>query len=183
MSLEHVILFAGPMGAGKTTAIASLSDIPMVTTEAVNNDPDAHAKELTTVAMDYGQITIHDSEVVRLYGVPGQERFDFMWRIFESRAVGLMLLLDATAKNPIGDLDYFLDKFRELVRRGAVVVGITQTDVAGSNGVEAYYARLRERRQFMPVYEVDARDREQMIVMLSSLVVMVQMRDETVGAA
>lgn len=171
------------MGAGKTTAIASLSDIPMVTTEAVNNDPDAHVKEMTTVAMDYGQITMHDSEVVRLYGVPGQERFDFMWRIFESRAVGLMLLLDATAKNPIDDLDYFLDKFRELVRRGAVVVGITQTDIAGSKSVEPYYARLRERRQFMPVFEVDARNRDQMIVMLSSLVVMVQMRDETVGAA
>lgn len=183
MSLEHVILFAGPMGAGKTTAIASLSDIPMVTTEAVNNDPDAHSKQMTTVAMDFGQITMSDGEVVRLYGVPGQERFDFMWRIFESRAVGLILLLDASAKNPIADLDYFLDKFRQLVRRGAVVVGITQTDVAASRGVEPYYERLRERRQFMPVYEVDARDRAQMIVMLSSLVVMVQMRNDTVGAA
>ena len=183
MSTEHVILFAGPMGAGKTTAIASLSDIPMVTTEAVNNDPDAHEKELTTVAMDYGQITLHDNEIVRLYGVPGQERFDFMWRIFEERAVGLMLLLDANAKSPIADLDYFLDKFRELVRRGAVVIGITQTDVAGSSGVEMYYTRLRDRRQFMPVFEVDARNREQMIVMLSSLVVMVQMRDSELGAA
>jgi signal recognition particle receptor subunit beta len=183
VSTEHVILFAGPMGAGKTTAIASLSDIPMVTTEAVNNDTAAHAKEMTTVAMDYGQITMDDGEVVRLYGVPGQERFDFMWRIFETRAVGLILLLDANAKDPIADLDYFLDKFRELVRRGAVVVGVTQTDVAGSKGVDAYYARLRERRQFMPVYEVDARSRDQMIVVLSSLVVMVQMRDAELGAA
>ena len=183
MNLEHVILFAGPMGAGKTTAIATLSDIPMITTEAANNDPDAHAKVMTTVAMDYGQITMADGEVVRLYGVPGQDRFDFMWRIFETRAVGLMLLLDATAKNPIADLDHFLDKFRELVKRGAVVVGITQTDVAGSKDLEPYYARLRERRQFMPVYEVDARDRNQMIVMLSSLVIMVQMRDAELGVA
>ncbi len=183
MDREHVILFAGPMGAGKTTAIASLSDIPMVTTEAINNDTDAHRKATTTVAMDYGQITMSDCEVVRLYGVPGQDRFDFMWRIFEARAVGLILLLDANTTDIAADLDHFLDKFRELVARGAVVIGITQTDAAGISGIELCHARLRERHQFMPVFEVDARSRDQMIVMLSSLVVMVQMRDPQLGAA
>jgi len=79
--MEHVILFAGPMGAGKSTAIATLSDIEVVTTEAANTERHVVDKETTTVALDYGEITIGDDEKVRLYGVPGQKRFDFMWTI------------------------------------------------------------------------------------------------------
>jgi uncharacterized protein len=181
MSLEHVILFAGPMGAGKTTAISSISDIPIVMTEAVNNDIEHHSKATTTVALDYGQLTLNDGEVVRLYGIPGQERFEFMWRILETRAAGLILLLDNEARDPIADLDLFLDKFRGLCRRGAVVVGVTRTDVADSHPMTHYYDRLRERRMHVPVFEVDARDRQQMIVLLTTLVVMVQMRETELG--
>lgn len=183
MSVDHVILFGGPMGAGKTTAISSLSDIPVVKTEAVNSDIERHSKETTTVAMDYGQITLTDGEVVQLYGIPGQERFEFMWRILETRAAGLILLLDNEARDPIADLDLFLDKFRELCRRGAVVIGITRTDVAATHPIERYYTRLRERRLHIPVFEVDARDRAQMIVLLTTLVVMVQIRVPEFGAA
>ena len=73
---EHVILFAGPMGAGKTTAIRTLSDIEVVSTEAANSERNVVDKPTTTVALDYGEITLGDEEKIRLYGVPGQERFD-----------------------------------------------------------------------------------------------------------
>jgi uncharacterized protein len=174
VNVEHVILFAGPMGAGKTTAISSISDIPVVTTEAVNNDLQRHTKEKTTVALDYGQITLAEGDVVRLYGIPGQERFEFMWSILEKRAAGLVLLLDHEAADPIADLDHFLDRFRALCRRGAVVVGVTRTDVSGDHDIQRYYERLRARRDHMPIFEVDARDREQMVVLLTTLVVMMQ---------
>jgi signal recognition particle receptor subunit beta len=181
MSIEHVILFAGPMGAGKTTAIASLSDIPVVSTEATNNDLDKHPKEFTTVAMDYGEISLADGEVVRLYGVPGQDRFDFMWRILESRAEGMILLLDNAAEDPVADLDFFLDSFRALCRRKTVIVGITRTDVDGSPGLEPYHQRLQQRRQDIPVFEVDARNREQVLVMLTTLAVMVEIHSAEAG--
>ena len=56
--MEHVILFAGPMGAGKTTAIRSLSDIPVISTEAMNFDRTTSDKATTTVALDYGEIHV-----------------------------------------------------------------------------------------------------------------------------
>ena len=74
MAREYVVLAAGPMGAGKTTAIAALSEIPVVSTDAVNTDLARNAKATTTVALDYGEITLGDGDKVRLYGVPGQER-------------------------------------------------------------------------------------------------------------
>ena len=75
---EHVILVAGPMGAGKTTAIRSLSEIEVVSTEAANTDRETADKETTTVALDYGEITVGEDDKVRMYGVPGQNRFDVL---------------------------------------------------------------------------------------------------------
>ena len=73
--MSHKILFVGPMGAGKTTAIAAVSDIPPITTEALNTDQVQCAKPTTTVAMDYGEIRLSNDEVTVLYGIPGQKRF------------------------------------------------------------------------------------------------------------
>ena len=74
---HNKIIFSGTVGAGKSTAIAALSDIPPVSTEAMASDETAKLKRTTTVAMDYGVLNLPDGEKVMLYGTPGQERFDF----------------------------------------------------------------------------------------------------------
>ncbi len=75
----YKIIFAGPVGAGKTQAIRSLSDKEVVTTEELASDDVKMMKKTTTVAMDYGIMKLPTGEQVRLYGTPGQKRFDFMW--------------------------------------------------------------------------------------------------------
>lgn len=70
---QYKIVFAGTMGAGKTTAIQSISDIPVLCTEALNTDQHAHQKMLTTVGIDYGELTLEDGIKLGLYGTPGQE--------------------------------------------------------------------------------------------------------------
>ncbi len=82
MSADHYkVLFTGPVGAGKTTAIRTISDhLPMMTDVAAT-DETRDRKPSTTVAMDYGVIRLGRDEVVHLYGTPGQDRFDFMWEI------------------------------------------------------------------------------------------------------
>jgi signal recognition particle receptor subunit beta len=174
--MEHVILFAGPMGAGKTTGVSTLSDIPIVRTEAINSDTERNAKATTTVGLDYGQITLNEGEVVRLYGVPGQERFEFMWRILETRARGLVLLLDHGARDPLGDLDLFLDKFRLLSKRGAAVIGVTHSDQPSALTIEHYYEHLSRKGLSLPLYEVDARNHHEMVVLLTTLVVLIESR-------
>ena len=183
MAHEYVILVAGPMGAGKTTAIAALSEIPVISTDAGNTDLARNAKATTTVALDYGEITLGDGDKVRLYGVPGQERFDFMWRILERRALGLLLLIDSASHDPLGDLEFYLTAFQSLGQRGAIVVGVTRRDLKPAPSIAAYNAKLAQLGYLLPVFAVDARASAQVRTMLSTLVAMVEARSSATMAA
>ena len=175
---EHVILFAGPMGAGKTTAIQSLSEIEVVRTEATNSERHIVDKATTTVALDYGEILIGADEKVRLYGIPGQKRFSFMWAILKKRAEGMMLLVNSDAPDPIGEMTFFLDEFRELYDRGGVVIGITRSDVKQGPTIGDFADALERTNPglIIPVFTVDPRDKDQMESMLLALVVNIEMR-------
>ena len=172
---EHVILFTGPMGAGKTTAIQSLSEIEVVATEAVNSDRVTADKPTTTVAFDYGEITLDDDDKVRLYGAPGQRRFDFMWKILRERAVGMVLLVNNDAADPLGALAEFLTEFGDLHARGGIVVGITRSDLVAQPTLDDYAARIAALQPdlMIPVFTLDARDPAQMRTALMSLILSV----------
>ncbi len=182
---EHVILFAGPMGAGKTTAIKALSQIAVVSTEAANTDRATADKDTTTVALDYGEISAGPDDKIRLYGVPGQSRFDFMWTILQERAMGLMLLVNADAPQPEVLVGEHLGAFVDLARRGGLVIGVTRSDVGAPDVVERLRgiaaALLPERST--PVFAVDARDPIQMRTMLMALIADVETRAALTGAA
>ena len=90
---EYKILFTGTMGAGKTTAIGAVSETPPVITDVHNNDA-SHAKERTTVGLDFGQLTLENGDRLRLFGTSGQSRFDFLWKILSQNAIGMILLAD-----------------------------------------------------------------------------------------
>jgi len=179
MMAEHVVLFAGPMGAGKTTAIESLSEIEIVKTEASNTDRKSADKATTTVAFDYGEITVDDVTKIRLYGAPGQKRFDFMWSILMERAKGLLLLINNDATEPIVEMLTYLEQFRELHERGAVVVGISRADVGAGPSIDHFAAALSASlpEVIVPVFTVDARDAEQMKTLLLTLVANVEIRE------
>ena len=98
---QYKIVFAGSMGAGKTEAIRSLSEIPVLATEAFNTDDQSHKKMNTTVGIDYGEVTLEDGNKVGLYGTPGQGRFDFMWGVICKGAIGMILLIDHSIENPL----------------------------------------------------------------------------------
>jgi signal recognition particle receptor subunit beta len=175
---EHVILFTGPMGAGKTTAIQSLSEIEVVRTEANNSERHIVDKATTTVALDYGEILVGAQEKVRLYGIPGQKRFDFMWTILKERAKGMVLLVNSDAPDPIGEMIFFLDEFRELYDRGGVVVGVTRADVMPGPRLAEYSDALERTNPglVVPVFTVDPRERDQMENVLLALIVNIEMR-------
>jgi uncharacterized protein len=175
---EHVILFAGPMGAGKTTAIESLSEIEVVRTEANNSERHIADKPTTTVALDYGEIVIGGEDKVRLYGIPGQKRFDFMWSILKKRAKGMILLVNNDAPDPIGEMLSFLDEFRELYDRGGVIVGVSRADVIAGPTLAEFSDALERTNPglVIPVFTVDPRERDQMENLLLALVVNIEMR-------
>lgn len=158
--IENKIIFTGPVGVGKTTAIAALSDDPPIQTDANASDMTAVRKGHTTVAMDYGVIRLDAHTKVHLYGTPGQERFDFMWGILSKGSMGLILLLDNTRANPLKDLKFFLDSFSDLLQDAPVVVGVTKMDLRNQPGVEVYQQYLAQHGLNVPVFEVDARNQD-----------------------
>lgn len=95
---EYKILFTGTMGAGKTTAIAAISEMSPVMTDVLNSDASV-AKARTTVGLDFGVLTLDSGDRVRLFGTPGQTRFDFLWKILAKNALGLIILTDNSARS------------------------------------------------------------------------------------
>ncbi len=166
---NYKIVFTGPVGAGKTTAISSISDEAPVQTDKLASDMTKSMKKSTTVAMDYGMIKLADGEFIHLYGTPGQERFDFMWQILTKGGIGLVLLLDNSRENPFQDLDFFLKAFQTFIRETTVVIGITQSDVSNKPTLEEYRLQLRERELNVPIFEVDARERKDVSLLIQSL--------------
>lgn len=182
---EHVILFAGPMGAGKTTAIRTLSEIEVVSTEAANTDRAQADKDTTTVALDYGELTLGPDEKVRLYGAPGQKRFDFMWTVLSDRAKGLMLLVNNDLPDPVASAIEYLEEFPALVDGGAVVIGVTRSDLVAGPSIGDYADALSAWRpnRLIPVFTADPRSADHMRTLLLALVASVEAAELIAGAA
>ncbi len=166
---HHKIIFTGPVGSGKTTAIQSLSDVPVVCTDQRASDHEEIGKTNTTVAMDYGKILLKSGETVHLYGTPGQERFDFMWEILTQGGIGLIILVDHSNPNAHEDLRFFLSAFSKFIDETAVAIGITHTDKAPLPSLDRYLLELDRIGRRYPVFEVDARDRCDMSHLMEGL--------------
>jgi len=167
--MEHKIIFTGPVGAGKTTAISSLSDIPIVNTDANATDDVALRKANTTVAMDYGMLNLDEGAKIHLYGTPGQERFSFMWDILTVGGVGLVLMLDNAREDPIADMEFFLNAFKPFIEKNGVVIGVTRMDISSRPGLYTYHKKLYELKINAPIFEVDARERTDVKLLLLGL--------------
>ena len=163
------IIFTGPVGAGKTTAIQSMSDIPIISTNEEASDMTKQRKSQTTVAMDYGQIKIGQKEKIHLYGTPGQERFNFMWDILTKGALGLILLLDNSRDNPQQDLKFYTGSFKSFINQGELVVGITRIDDEKNPNINNYRDWLNELSIQAPVFSVDARERQDVSSLIQAL--------------
>lgn len=170
MSAVYKIVFAGPIGSGKSCAVKTLSDIDVVSTEAKASDGVKHLKQRTTVAMDYGILNLPNGDKVRLYGTPGQERFDFMWEILTENALGLVLLIDGSAPDPVGDVRAYVAAFRDFIDKTAVVVGVTHTSWGDRTVRPGIAAEMKELGLAPTVMNTDARERNDMVTLVKALI-------------
>lgn len=166
---QYKIIFTGPVGAGKTTAIHSISDVPPIKTDASASDMTKTRKAATTVAMDYGIMNLEDGEKIHLYGTPGQERFNFMWDILVTGGIGLILLLDNTRADPFKDMHFYLDAFKKFISETNVAIGITQMDISNKPTIADYHAQLKISNLKPPVFAVDARVKNDVSLLVQSL--------------
>jgi signal recognition particle receptor subunit beta len=155
-------VIAGGFGVGKTTLVGSVSEITPLTTEAVmtvaSTDVDdlSHVpdKNTTTVAMDFGRITLAEDLVLYLFGTPGQRRFWFMWDDLCRGAIGAIVLVDTNRLDEsFSPLDYFESKGLPFI------VAVNQFDGTREYTLDEVAGALALRPE-VPIIRVDARDRE-----------------------
>jgi signal recognition particle receptor subunit beta len=169
---RYKIVFAGAMGAGKSQAIASLSDIPVLTTEAFNTDTESHQKMLTTVGIDYGEIKLDADTVIGLYGTPGQSRFDFIWDVISKGAIGIVILIDHSADNPLQDLDHFIKAF--LPNNKNITIGITHVDEKPERPTMIYREWLTQQKLQHALFFIDARQKDDVLLMVETLIACIE---------
>lgn len=107
------MVVTGPFSAGKTEFIRSVSEIDVVSTERkISADSERAVKQATTVAMDFGRITVDEDLVLYLFGTPGQKRFDFMWEILSEGMLGFIVMVDSTRPETFREARSILETFR-----------------------------------------------------------------------
>jgi signal recognition particle receptor subunit beta len=156
------IVIAGGFGVGKTTLVGSVSEIVPLRTEAlVTNESEGvddlastPSKSTTTVAMDFGRITLAEDIVLYLFGTPGQKRFWFMWDDLVRGAIGAIVLVDtARLDAAFAPLDYFESKDVPFI--------VAVNDFEGGNRYPLHeIAEALALPDDVPLISVDARDRE-----------------------
>jgi small GTP-binding protein len=106
------MVITGPFSAGKTEFIRTISEIDVVSTERKISSDAERIKDQTTVAMDFGRITVDDDLVLYLFGTPGQKRFDFMWEILSEGMLGFIVIVDSSRPETFREARSILDTFR-----------------------------------------------------------------------
>ncbi len=106
------MVITGPFSSGKTEFIRSISEIEVVSTERDITTPAEQVKDQTTVAMDFGRITVDDDLVLYLFGTPGQRRFDFMWEILAEGMLGFVVMVDSSKPETFREAKSILETFR-----------------------------------------------------------------------
>ncbi|HLF02286.1 MAG TPA: ATP/GTP-binding protein [Anaerolineales bacterium] len=112
MAQSVKMVVTGPFSSGKTQFIRSVSEIDVVATERKISSEAEKIKDSTTVAMDFGRITIDNDLVLYLFGTPGQRRFDFMWEILSEGMLGFVVMVDSSRPETFREAKSILETFR-----------------------------------------------------------------------
>jgi signal recognition particle receptor subunit beta len=177
------IVVAGGFGAGKTTLVSAVSEVESLHTEEVMTSESVGVDDLdgvegkttTTVALDFGRITLDGSTVVYLFGTPGQRRFSFMWEELTEGALGAVVLADTRR---LADSFDAIDFFES--RGVPFVVAVNCFDGQRTHRADDVRVAL-DLEERVPLLLCDARDRESVKEVLVELVALV-LRLELSGA-
>ncbi len=158
----HQVVFVGPFGVGKTTALRAISDIPVVNTDVQSSEVDTtmqlHGKDTTTVGLDYGEWRFPDGSRVTLLGVPGQERFEAMWDTLLPHCSAIVLWVYGDRDPLLQETSKWLHTLAQRKALARLAVAVTRLPPNHADNALNPYRELVERfHPFAPVIAVDPR--------------------------
>lgn len=161
----------GEVGAGKTRLVNTLSEISPIETEAKSTID--IGKEYTTVGIDYGRITLSEGMALGIYGVPGQERYSFLWEFVNHSLWGLLILIKYGETPDYNNLDKMLTFFDLEAKQTTCIIGVTHSENADESSIAALgqeiRAMLMHHNVVAPIVNVDPRSRESAVSVLMLL--------------
>ncbi len=151
------MVVTGPFSSGKTEFIRSVSEIDVVSTERkISAASERAVKQATTVAMDFGRITVDEDLVLYLFGTPGQKRFDFMWEILSEGMLGFIVMVDSTRPETYREARSILETFRAYAPTPYVVAANKQDmDEAWELEDMRHALRLDSKVKLLPCVATD----------------------------
>ena len=155
------LVITGPVGAGKSSFVRSISDSEVVNTDSPATDETARFKPNITVAFDFGQRQLDSSTMLHLYGTPGQSRFDFMWDILIKHAHAYILLVPSHLPSEFQNAKLILD-FMQQRTRIPMVIGVTHQDCLHARsavGIAIALGLLDRKDKTIPIIDINATNR------------------------
>ncbi|MBU0654252.1 MAG: hypothetical protein KJ914_03865 [Gammaproteobacteria bacterium] len=156
---RYNVIIAGPDGAGKTTAVQSVSDGGKASSTMLGGMP-----------VDYGIVNLSPTEQAHLYGISGEGSFDPIGDVLIQSASGLLVMLDNRRNNPFRDLKRHTAKFPHLFASQQVVVGITHCDHTRTEPLERYRQWAQDNLPIaVELVPVDARNQADILALLTQV--------------
>lgn len=165
------LVLAGPVGAGKTTAIRSLTDCDPISTDMPLSEGVSGDKTTTTVAMDFSAMTLDDGTPLLVYGIPGQERFSFMRPIILQGAFGVAVIVDGSDADVASHCTYWLKEILAADENMPIVIGVTHTDLTPAFSMGPIREAIRNCGVIVPAFTFDPRDRVQTSHLIRALLI------------
>lgn len=179
------IVFVGPFGVGKTTAVHTLSNVRVITTEArstpmaqLDDQGETFGKVATTVALDYGEWVTEEGQRVSLIGTPGQSRFSAMRRSAMVTKVGIVLWLFGDRAGAIDEMRAWIDQLDGETELNNLVVAVTRYDDEVGPPISAYEDFLDERLPSAPIVLADPRAKDDVARVVTTVLAGGRKREE-----